>query len=121
MKFDILPHTWYGILWFSRLCTEMLLNGSAYRRGKVRGTSGDTRTGEGKFKIVGSWNVWIFGLGKAIYLSFRFGLVFVPGLLAGGLFGHGLFVSNYFLHLPIWLQAFWFWPEVEYLGQQFPH
>jgi hypothetical protein len=74
----------------------MLLNGSAYGRGKVRGTSGDTRTGEGKFKIVGSWNVWIFGLGKAIYLSFRFLLVLVPGLSAGGLFGHGLFVSNYF-------------------------
>ena len=112
MKFHMFPHICYGILRFSRLCTEMLLNGSAYGRGKVRSTSGDTRTGEGKFKIVGSWNVLIFGLGKAIYLSFRFWLVFVPGLLAGGLFGHGLFVSNYSLPLPIWLQAFGFWPEV---------
>ena len=49
MKFHILPHTCYGILRFSRSCTEMLLNGSAYGRGQVRGTPGDARTGEGKF------------------------------------------------------------------------
>ena len=50
----------------------MLLNVNVYGRGEVRGTSRDMRTGEGKLKIVGSWNVWIFDLWKTIHVHLSF-------------------------------------------------